>query len=138
MKIKQHGHGVLIQKNLNNQNDAFPLNLMDYLSVENVQKLPIRVAFIVGERSAICNPAIVDFNRSVLGNDIPINILHDSAHHVMLDQPLALTACMKGILNEWKRSKISVPAGSNTYNDPPISNRIHIEGEYYNRTEPIT
>ena len=45
---------------------------------------------------------------------------------------------MKGILNEWKRSKISVPAGSNTYNDPPISNRIHIEGEYYNRTEPIT
>ena len=120
------------------KHDAFPLNLMDYLSVENVQKLPIRVAFIVGERSAICNPAIVDFNRSVLGNDIPINILHDSAHHVMLDQPLALTASMKGILNEWKRSKISVPAGSNTYNDPPISNRIHIEGEYYNRTEPIT
>ena len=32
---------------------------MDYLSVENVQKLPIRVAFIIGERSAICNPAIL-------------------------------------------------------------------------------
>jgi pimeloyl-ACP methyl ester carboxylesterase len=127
------------------KHDSFPSNIINYLSIENVKQIPVRISFVVGDRSAICNPSIIDYNRTVLGENIPINVLHDSAHHVMLDQPLALTACIKGILNEWKRSKISVPSAANkrmdinmAYNDPPISNRIHAKGAYENRTEPIT
>ena len=38
-----------------------------------------------------------------LAGHVPVTVVRDSGHHVMLDQPLALTAAVQAIIGEWRR-----------------------------------
>ena len=89
--------------------DEFPATFDRFLTPQAVQSLQVRVAFVVGERSAVCTPQVVNYNRRVIGDEIPITVIKDAAHHIMIDQPLALVAALDSTLAEWKRSSVSIP-----------------------------
>ena len=38
-----------------------------------------------------------------LGGNVPVTVVRDSGHHVMLDQPLVLAAVVQAITGEWRR-----------------------------------
>ena len=46
-------------------------------------------------------PAVIDFTRQCCPPGSPIFALPEAEHHVMLDQPLALTAALRGLLEGW-------------------------------------
>lgn len=64
------------------------------------------VAVVVAERS-ILTDRDVDELRERLGVPEVVTIV-DSGHHVMLDQPLALIACIGGILGAWSAAVAGV------------------------------
>lgn len=63
---------------------------------------PVKVpmAHIYGERSAIIARADIRANSPLPANVLEI-VIPDSAHHIMVDQPLALVACLRGLLAGW-------------------------------------
>lgn len=93
------------------RDEHFPVFFTKSLSVEAVRALAVKTTFIVGERSAICSKDLVEWARHELGGDIPFIEVHDSAHHIMFDQPLALVAAIHATLAEWRRSQLITPGG---------------------------
>lgn len=61
-----------------------------------------RVALVRGERG-MATVDITETVASVLGGHVPVTLVPDSGHHVMLDQPLALIAALQALLGEWSR-----------------------------------
>jgi pimeloyl-ACP methyl ester carboxylesterase len=59
------------------------------------------IVHICGERSGIIN-RVKSGRHSLLSADIPHIEIPDSDHHIMLDQPLALVAALRGVLATWK------------------------------------
>lgn len=60
------------------------------------------VALLRGDRGM----ATTDITATVaerLGGNVPVTVVRDSGHHVMLDQPLALAAVVQAITGEWRR-----------------------------------
>ena len=37
----------------------------------------------------------------ILGDDVPRVVIPDADHHVMIDQPLAFVAALRGLLARW-------------------------------------
>lgn len=69
---------------------------------EALAAAPGPIALVRGERGM----ATVDITESVatlLGGDVPVTLVPDSGHHIMLDQPLALIAVLQTYLGEWSR-----------------------------------
>ena len=59
------------------------------------------VALIWGERSALMPPATIATMRTQLPPGSPAFAIPDAAHHVMIDQPLAFVAALRGLLAGW-------------------------------------
>ena len=38
-----------------------------------------------------------------LGGHVPVTVVPDAGHHIMLDQPVALVAALQVLLGEWSR-----------------------------------
>ncbi len=64
--------------------DHFPDSVQKYLTVDFVAEMRCRVAFVVGEKSAIVTPRLLAYNRLVLGHLAPITALRNCGHHVMV------------------------------------------------------
>lgn len=50
--------------------------------------------------------ATSDINAVVaerLGGHVPVSVVRDSGHHIMLDQPVALIAMLQALIGEWRR-----------------------------------
>jgi hypothetical protein len=88
-----------------------PGNPLQYLSVETVRALDLKLSFVVGETSALMDAGILGYNRLLLGDEIAIVEIRNAAHHIMVDQPLALVAAIETTLAEWRRSVLAAPGG---------------------------
>lgn len=60
------------------------------------------VALLRGDRG-MATTDITDHVAERLGGHVPVTVVRDSGHHVMLDQPLALLAAVQAIIGEWRR-----------------------------------
>jgi pimeloyl-ACP methyl ester carboxylesterase len=63
-------------------------------------KVTVPLAHIYGDRSAIISRR-GQGHPSPLPPDVLEIAIPDSAHHIMVDQPLALVACLRGLLARW-------------------------------------
>ncbi|HWV25729.1 MAG TPA: alpha/beta hydrolase [Aeromicrobium sp.] len=59
------------------------------------------VALIRGERG-MATGDITDDIRSRLGKDVPVILIPDTGHHIMLDQPIAMIAVLQTLLSQWR------------------------------------
>lgn len=58
-------------------------------------------ALMWGDRSILMPPEVIDYMRSVAPPGTPEIVIPDAAHHVMIDQPLAFVAALRGLLAGW-------------------------------------
>jgi len=59
------------------------------------------VALIRGERG-MATRDITDDTRARLGRDVPVILIPDAGHHIMLDQPIAMIAVLETLLSQWR------------------------------------
>lgn len=59
------------------------------------------VALIRGERG-MATRDITDNIRERLGRDVPVVLIPDAGHHIMLDQPIAMIAVLQTLLSQWR------------------------------------
>lgn len=62
-------------------------------------KCPLAVMW--GERSQLVPPAIAEYMQGLLPAGTPTVVIPDADHHVMVDQPLATVAALRGLLAAW-------------------------------------
>jgi pimeloyl-ACP methyl ester carboxylesterase len=60
-------------------------------------------AMVWGERSNLMGPETVDYMLGLMPQDMPRVVIPDADHHVMIDQPLAFVAALRGLLAAWPR-----------------------------------
>lgn len=63
-----------------------------------------RKAIVYGEQSVLFTLDSANYLRGLGGTDIPIVAIPEAGHHLMLDQPLALTAALRTILEIWRQA----------------------------------
>jgi pimeloyl-ACP methyl ester carboxylesterase len=73
----------------------------DALSFLKGARCPIAVMW--GAQSALMGRGVLDHMRSVLGPSAPFIPIPDAAHHLMLDQPIAIVAAMRALFAAWPR-----------------------------------
>jgi pimeloyl-ACP methyl ester carboxylesterase len=59
------------------------------------------VAVMWGARSALMAPPVVSHMKTVLGAQAPFIAIPDAAHHLILDQPIAVIAALRGLFAAW-------------------------------------
>lgn len=59
------------------------------------------VAVLWGERSNLMTPNVIEYMRGLAAPGTPFIAIPDADHHVMVDQPLALTAALRALLSVW-------------------------------------
>ncbi|HYG25602.1 MAG TPA: alpha/beta hydrolase [Caulobacteraceae bacterium] len=64
-------------------------------------KIRAPLAMIWGERSQLVDQEALDYMFGILGDDVPRVVIPDADHHVMIDQPLAFVAALRGLLARW-------------------------------------
>lgn len=60
-------------------------------------------AMVWGERSNLMGRETVDYMLGLMPPDMPRVVIPDADHHVMIDQPLAFVAALRGLLAAWPR-----------------------------------
>jgi pimeloyl-ACP methyl ester carboxylesterase len=60
------------------------------------------MAFINGSRSRLTTPDRVAYVRSQVPEDTPFITVPDAAHHLMVDQPLAVVTAIRAMLAQWR------------------------------------
>jgi pimeloyl-ACP methyl ester carboxylesterase len=66
-----------------------------------IDHLRCPAAFIYGEHSAILNGATLARSIAALPPQTPVIAIPDAAHHIMIDQPLALIGALRALLTGW-------------------------------------
>ena len=61
------------------------------------QRSEISYTVVIGEQSALYTPQDRAYIRAVCGDDVPLISIPEAAHHVMVDQPLALVSVLRSI-----------------------------------------
>ena len=59
------------------------------------------LAMMWGERSKLVTPAVAEYMLSLTPPGTPTVVIPDADHHVMVDQPLATVAALRGLLSVW-------------------------------------
>ncbi|MFD1860341.1 alpha/beta fold hydrolase [Aeromicrobium camelliae] len=62
------------------------------------------VALLRGERGMATHD-ITEVVRERLGGTVPVTVIPDAGHHIMLDQPVALIAALQTLLGQWRVSR---------------------------------
>lgn len=73
-------------------------------SAQLIDNVRCPVAFIYGDRSAILSPQTLALSLAALPVQTPVIAIPDAAHHVMIDQPLALVSALRALLTGWPNS----------------------------------
>ncbi len=71
-------------------------------SADMLAPVDCRMALLFGERSMLMTPKRLDLIRSVTSRDVPWIVVPDAGHQVMVDQPLALVAALRALLEAWQ------------------------------------
>ncbi len=72
---------------------------------ERLEAVGCRVALMNGESSVLVTPEIAEYMSGLLGHAVPVVVIPEAHHHVMLDQPLAFVAALRAVLAEWEHSE---------------------------------
>ncbi|MBC7630111.1 alpha/beta hydrolase [Aeromicrobium sp.] len=75
--------------------------LRSRMEPEELAEAACDVALIRGERG-MASTDITDVVAQRLGRDIPVTVIPDAGHHIMLDQPIALIAVLQTLLGQWR------------------------------------
>lgn len=75
----------------------------------DVQQSRCRLAFLRGEMSSIVTPADEALQRSALRADTLFVEIPAAHHHIMIDQPLALVAAMRTVIEAWTKESKPCP-----------------------------
>ncbi len=68
---------------------------------EELAEAACPVALIRGERG-MATTDITELVAARLGGDVPVTLIPDAGHHIMLDQPIALIAVLQTLLGQWR------------------------------------
>lgn len=76
--------------------------LRSSMTPDDVTRAACEVALLRGERG-MATTDITEEIRSRLGGAVPVTVIPDSGHHIMLDQPTALIAVLQTLLGQWRK-----------------------------------
>ncbi len=68
---------------------------------EFLARVKCPLAIMWGDRSKLVTPAIAEYMRGLVPPETPMVAIPDADHHVMVDQPLATVAALRGLLSAW-------------------------------------
>ncbi|VXC47145.1 alpha/beta fold hydrolase [Aeromicrobium sp. 9AM] len=68
---------------------------------EDLAAATCEIALIRGERG-MATTDITDVVAQRLGRNVPVTVIRDAGHHIMLDQPIALIAVLQTLLGQWR------------------------------------
>lgn len=68
---------------------------------EELAAAECEVVLIRGERG-MATTDITDLVAAKLGGDVPVTLIPDAGHHIMLDQPIALISVLQTLLGQWR------------------------------------
>jgi len=68
---------------------------------EDLSNARCPIAIVWGARSSLVGPSVVEYARSLAPEGSPMVEIPDADHHVMIDQPLAFVAALRGLLAAW-------------------------------------
>jgi len=71
-------------------------------SAELLAAVACPTALLFGERSELMKPARLDLIRRLTPAAAPWIVIPDAGHHIMVDQPLALVAALRSLLESWQ------------------------------------
>jgi pimeloyl-ACP methyl ester carboxylesterase len=69
---------------------------------ERLVNAPGRKAIVHGGNSQLFNRDSAEYVRELGGRDIPIIVVPEARHHLMLDQPLAFVTALRSVLSLWE------------------------------------
>lgn len=72
---------------------------------EHFANMSCRRALIYGDRSVLVSRATADYMAELMGAQAPVFGIPEAHHHIMLDQPIAFVAALRGLLDGWQRSE---------------------------------
>ncbi|AXT86537.1 alpha/beta hydrolase [Aeromicrobium sp. A1-2] len=75
--------------------------LRSMMEPEELAAAACDIALIRGERG-MATTDITDVVAERLGRDVPVTMIRDAGHHIMLDQPIALIAVLQTLLGQWR------------------------------------
>ena len=75
--------------------------LRSMMEPEEVREATCAVALLRGERG-MATQDINDVVAERLGIDVPVTVIVDAGHHIMIDQPVALLAVLQTFLGQWR------------------------------------
>jgi pimeloyl-ACP methyl ester carboxylesterase len=75
--------------------------LRSRMEPEELAQARCAVALIRGERG-IATSDITEVVSQRLGGDVPVTVIRDAGHHIMLEQPVALLAALQTLLGQWR------------------------------------
>jgi pimeloyl-ACP methyl ester carboxylesterase len=85
--------------------DPFIWSKMDFSqamdSAANLAAAKCRLAFIWGAESKLMQSGVVEYSRAHAAFGTPFLAVPEAEHHVLLDQPLALVAALRGVIACW-------------------------------------
>jgi pimeloyl-ACP methyl ester carboxylesterase len=61
------------------------------------------ISLVWGERSNLVTPLVADYMARTAPAGAPLIAVPEADHHVMLDQPLAFVAAIRGLMSAWPR-----------------------------------
>lgn len=76
--------------------------LRSSMTPDDLARSECELALLRGERG-MATTDITDEIRSRLGGAVPVTVIPDSGHHIMLDQPTALIAVLQTLLGQWRK-----------------------------------
>lgn len=77
--------------------------LRSRMEPEELAQAACNVALIRGERG-IATLDITEVVSERLGGNVPVTVIRDAGHHIMLEQPVALLAALQTLLGQWRKA----------------------------------
>jgi pimeloyl-ACP methyl ester carboxylesterase len=77
--------------------------LDDRPAIDDLRAAACPVAAVRGARSALMLPEVTAYYDQAAPRGSPVVVVPEARHHLMLDQPLALVAALRGLLAGWPR-----------------------------------
>jgi pimeloyl-ACP methyl ester carboxylesterase len=68
---------------------------------EDLAAAGCEVALVRGERG-MATTDITESVAEILGGHVPVTLVPDAGHHIMLDQPIALIALLQTLIGQWR------------------------------------
>lgn len=76
--------------------------LKSSMTPDDLARSECELALLRGERGMATTDITAEI-RSRLGGTVPVTVIPDSGHHIMLDQPTALIAVLQTLLGQWRK-----------------------------------